>query len=60
METALIFKIMEFAIEHGIPAVQDLMRTYNKETVTEADWDQLIIGFEKSPEDYLKEADESS
>lgn len=60
METALVLKIIDVAIVHGIPAVQQLIKTYNKGTITEEDWDELVTNFEKSPDDYIKEAEKNA
>jgi len=49
-----ILAIVKFGIEEGVPAVQKLLDGYNKEKITDDDWDELMEAWGKPPEDYRK------
>lgn len=56
--TDIAEEVLEFFEKHGIKGITDLLDGFNKDEITVEDWKMLIDKFEKTPEDYLKEAKE--
>jgi hypothetical protein len=55
MELALL--IAKFAVTHGIDAVTKITTAIGKETITVDDWNDQAAAWEKSPDDFLAEAE---
>lgn len=60
MDVATGLAIANFAVTKGLPAAKSLLETWQKDEITLDDWKSLEEGWEKSPEDYLKEAEKNA
>jgi hypothetical protein len=56
--TAEVLAIINVVERVGVPVVRNFISSSQKKEITSEDWDELVDKFSKTPEDYLKEAEE--
>lgn len=53
INVAVVIKLLEMSLIYGVPAVQAVIRDWNKEHITEEDLKEIALRV-KRPEEYFK------
>ena len=54
MKTETILVILDMVAKYGVPAIVNIIKEFNKETITEEDINNLKNKIKQNPEDYFK------
>jgi hypothetical protein len=53
-----ILMVAKFAVTHGFDAVEQITKACGTDEITKELWEEQAARWEKSPDDYLREAEE--